>query len=187
MSIAHDTAYPFPAECEELAKQRLRRFSRLTMTASELRAELGQLEHLLALMHTYPDSPQRAAGIAYYEHELTIAEQQARRLVEANRARRHAGPVLPEPDFARAKYVDCVDLIQTLTGGPATKQGRNWVIRCPFHREDTPSLVIYPPGGGWHCFGCGKGGDAVAFAAEHFSCSMVEGLRWVEELCDVPA
>lgn len=174
-------------EVKDLAKMRLRRYSRLTMTAAEMRAEIEHLEYLIALMQTYPDSPQRREGIAYYERELAIAERHAERVVIATRARRRGVDELPGPDFGRAKYVDCVDLIQTLTGSMARKQGSNWVMLCPFHVEDSPSFVIYPPGGGWHCFGCGKGGDAVAFAAEHFQCSMIEGLRWVEELCDVPA
>jgi len=44
---------------KELNKQRLRRFSRLTMTRRELLAEIAELENLVALMRTYPDSPQR--------------------------------------------------------------------------------------------------------------------------------
>ncbi|GAB3508327.1 CHC2 zinc finger domain-containing protein [Emticicia fontis] len=33
---------------------------------------------------------------------------------------------------------------------------------CPFHVEDTPSLVFYPPPQNeFHCFGCGKRGDVI--------------------------
>lgn len=34
---------------------------------------------------------------------------------------------------------------------------------CPFHREKTPSLKIYPDARGWHCFGCHTGGSVVDF------------------------
>lgn len=41
-------------------------------------------------------------------------------------------------------------------------------ICCPFHHEKTPSLKLYPGDRGWHCFGCGKGGDVIRFVMELF-------------------
>lgn len=37
---------------------------------------------------------------------------------------------------------------------------------CPFHREHTPSLKIYKGNRGFHCFGCGCGGDVISFTME---------------------
>ncbi|MBA4849857.1 CHC2 zinc finger domain-containing protein [Emticicia sp. BO119] len=38
---------------------------------------------------------------------------------------------------------------------------------CPFHAEDTPSLVFYPPPQNeFHCFGCGKRGDVINLYAD---------------------
>ncbi|RYU95701.1 CHC2 zinc finger domain-containing protein [Emticicia agri] len=38
---------------------------------------------------------------------------------------------------------------------------------CPFHVEDTPSLVFYPPPQNeFHCFGCGKRGDVINLYAD---------------------
>lgn len=45
---------------------------------------------------------------------------------------------------------------------------RSGYICCPFHRENTPSLKLYPGDKGWHCFGCGKGGDVIRFVMELF-------------------
>ena len=35
---------------------------------------------------------------------------------------------------------------------------RRYSIKCPFHADKTPSMVIYPDGS-WHCYGCGLGGQ----------------------------
>lgn len=42
---------------------------------------------------------------------------------------------------------------------------------CPFHEERTPSLSVRPAVGAFHCFGCGEGGDVIAFVmkVEHLT------------------
>jgi DNA primase len=43
------------------------------------------------------------------------------------------------------------------------KRGRDLVGLCPFHGEKTPSLHVHPEEGYFKCFGCGVGGDVIAF------------------------
>jgi DNA primase len=43
------------------------------------------------------------------------------------------------------------------------KAGRSYKGLCPFHQEKTPSFVVFPESGNFHCFGCGKGGDSLTF------------------------
>lgn len=43
------------------------------------------------------------------------------------------------------------------------KTGRSWKGLCPFHQEKTPSFIVFPESGNFHCFGCGKGGDVFTF------------------------
>lgn len=41
-------------------------------------------------------------------------------------------------------------------------------ICCPFHREKTASLKLYPDGRGWCCFGCHAGGTVIDFVMKLF-------------------
>lgn len=57
--------------------------------------------------------------------------------------------------------VDVVELIGDYT--ELKKRGRRFQGRCPFHEERTPSFSVNAEDGLYHCFGCGKGGNAVTF------------------------
>lgn len=43
------------------------------------------------------------------------------------------------------------------------RAGQNMRSRCPFHAERTPSFIVSPDRGTYHCFGCGVGGDMFSF------------------------
>ena len=73
-----------------------------------------------------------------------------------------------------ANIVDVVSEFVTLK-----RSGANYKGLCPFHNEKTPSFYVSPARGTCHCFGCGKGGNAVSFIMEHEQMTYPEALRWL--------
>ena len=56
---------------------------------------------------------------------------------------------------------DIVDLVGQYV--QLKKAGRSYKGLCPFHQEKTPSFIVFPDSQNFHCFGCGRGGDAFSF------------------------
>lgn len=65
------------------------------------------------------------------------------------------------------------------------RAGRNFKGLCPFHQEKTPSFVVFPERGSYHCFGCGKSGDVIAFIMETQRLEFGEALRQLAERAGV--
>ena len=77
-------------------------------------------------------------------------------------------------DAVRAR-VDIVDLIQSYI--PLKKQGRDFKACCPFHSEKTPSFTVRPDRQYYHCFGCGKHGNAISFVMERENVDFPTAIR----------
>lgn len=73
--------------------------------------------------------------------------------------------------------VNIVDVVSEFV--TLRKSGANYKGLCPFHEEKTPSFHVSPARGICHCFGCGKGGNAVSFIMEHEQMTYPEALRWL--------
>jgi len=78
---------------------------------------------------------------------------------------------IPVEELARLKReVDLASLVRA-SGVDLSPVGEDLRGLCPFHPEETPSLVVTPAKGLWHCFGCDLGGSAVDWVmrSEHVS------------------
>lgn len=71
--------------------------------------------------------------------------------------------------------VDIVELVSQHVS--LKKAGRTYKALCPFHTEKTPSFVVFPDTGHWHCFGCGEGGDVFSFLMKIENLTFPEALR----------
>ncbi len=79
--------------------------------------------------------------------------------------------------------INIVDLISEYL--PLKKAGVNFKAPCPFHQEKSPSFVVSPERGIWHCFGCGKGGDHFKFVMEKESIDFPEAIEMLAKRAGV--
>lgn len=57
------------------------------------------------------------------------------------------------------------------------KAGHTFKGLCPFHSEKSPSFVVFPDKGNYHCFGCGANGDVFSFVMKTDNLDFAETLR----------
>ena len=74
--------------------------------------------------------------------------------------------------LARADVVDIVGRYVQLKKG-----GANFMGLCPFHGEKSPSFSVSPAKQFYHCFGCGKNGNAISFLMDHAGMTFVEAVQ----------
>jgi DNA primase len=79
--------------------------------------------------------------------------------------------------------IDMVELVSQYT--PLRRVGARYTGRCPFHEERTPSFSVNAADKLFHCFGCGKGGDAISFVREQEQLDFAEAITWLAERFNV--
>jgi DNA primase len=79
--------------------------------------------------------------------------------------------------------VDIVDLVGRFVN--LRKAGVNWKGLCPFHGEKTPSFMVNPKKGIFHCFGCGVGGDVFGFLMRQDKLTFPEAVRALAKQANV--
>lgn len=65
------------------------------------------------------------------------------------------------------------------------RAGRNFVGRCPFHKERTPSFHVSPERNSYMCFGCGEKGDIFTFVQKIDGVDFVTALKQLAERAGV--
>lgn len=60
---------------------------------------------------------------------------------------------IPETELARLKAEVSVARLVEGCGVELSRQGKDLVGRCPFHDDESPSLVVSPGKNLWHCLG----------------------------------
>jgi CHC2-type zinc finger protein len=128
--------------------------------------------------------------IQQIETELTIKVLVMPKINEAEkhiaRLKRQQAYCSPRPstgritdaDIQRAREVPIISLI-SITG---RRTGKTLTIKCPLHKDRSPSFVIYTESNTCWCFGCQQGGDSIALTRLLHNLSFIEAMKYLQRL-----
>ncbi|MBR6737149.1 MAG: DNA primase [Clostridia bacterium] len=83
--------------------------------------------------------------------------------------------------------INLVDIVSRYCNLQRRGSSNYWAC-CPLpgHTEKTPSFTVNEPGQFYHCFGCGKGGDAIRFIQEVETVDFVDAVKILAEIAKMP-
>jgi DNA primase len=82
------------------------------------------------------------------------------------------------PDEKISEILHAADIVDIVSESVILKKsGRNYFGLCPFHSEKTPSFSVNPAKQIFHCFGCGAGGDALAYVMKYHGLPFPEAAK----------
>ena len=91
------------------------------------------------------------------------------------------------PEFV-GRLKQCISLVELIMqhGDVLRKTGKSWRGPCPLHGGDNgSSLSVSESKGLWHCFTCGRGGDAVTWVIERWDMTFIEAIRFLSVLTGI--
>jgi DNA primase len=68
---------------------------------------------------------------------------------------------------------------------PLRRVGRNWVGRCPFHDDKSPSFSVNAERQFYHCFSCKVGGDVFKFVQETEKVGFLEAVELLSRRANI--
>ncbi|MEX1024432.1 MAG: DNA primase [Planctomycetota bacterium] len=90
-------------------------------------------------------------------------------------------------DVERIKEAHPIADVIAAHGVALRPSGRRFMGRCPFHRDDRPSLVVYPDTRSYYCFGCGAGGDVIDFIRRTRDLGFAQAVAYLDEQSPPPS
>jgi DNA primase len=85
---------------------------------------------------------------------------------------------MPIPQHVIDQVRDRTDVVEIVGQYVDLKRsGTGFKGLCPFHQERSPSFYVNPDRQGYHCFGCGKGGNVFQFLMEMDGITFPEAVR----------
>jgi len=90
------------------------------------------------------------------------------------------------PEEKVEEILERTDLVALVARSVDLKRaGQTFKGLCPFHGERTPSFTVSPERRRFKCFGCGAGGDAIAFVMRQEGKGFVEAARALAALAGI--
>ena len=88
---------------------------------------------------------------------------------------------IPETELERLKSEVSMERLVEASGIELKRSGKDRLGRCPFHEDETASLVVTPGKNLWHCFGCGLGGGPVDWVMKRRGVSFRHAVELLRE------
>jgi DNA primase len=88
---------------------------------------------------------------------------------------------IPDTEIERLKAEVSVERLVEASGIELKRGGKDMLGRCPFHEDDTASLVVTPGKNLWHCFGCGIGGGPIDWVMKRRGVSFRHAVELLRE------
>jgi DNA primase catalytic core len=88
---------------------------------------------------------------------------------------------IPEAEIERLKREVSVERLVEASGIVLKKTGKDLTGCCPFHEDETASLVVTPAKNLWHCFGCGLGGGPIDWVMKRNGVSFRHAVECLRE------
>jgi len=88
---------------------------------------------------------------------------------------------IPESELERLKNETSLVRLIEASGVALQKRGKDYAGLCPFHADDTASLVVTPEKNLWHCFGCGVGGGVIDWTMKKSGVSFRHAVELLRE------
>ncbi len=80
------------------------------------------------------------------------------------------------------RLIENTDIVKLISRYCSLKRsGNTFKACCPFHSERTPSFTVDPIKQLYHCFGCGKGGNAITFLRDIESIETIDAIKMLAD------
>ncbi|MCM1354121.1 MAG: CHC2 zinc finger domain-containing protein, partial [Bacteroides sp.] len=91
-------------------------------------------------------------------------------------------------ESTKQRAIDAADVYDVLSDflPDLKRKGSDYQCSCPFHSERTPSFHVNPARNRYHCFSCGKDGDAIQFLRDHENMSFSEAIEYICRRYSIP-
>ena len=88
---------------------------------------------------------------------------------------------IPDSELERLKTEVSTERLIEASGIELKRGGKDLLGRCPFHADETASLVVTPAKNLWHCFGCGVGGGPIDWVMKQRGVSFRHAVELLRE------
>lgn len=80
------------------------------------------------------------------------------------------------------RLLERTDIVKLISRYVTLKRaGSSFKACCPFHNERTPSFSVDPAKQLYHCFGCGKGGNAITFLRDIENIDTIDAIKMLAD------